>query len=288
MLYIKKKPILIIDGSLYLYRAYYAFPQYIDTTGNPTGAIYGMLKMLYTLLKKYNHTSNMIIIFDESKKTFRTTLFPDYKKNRPHMPKLLSIQIQPLIKKIKKIGIKTLSIPGIEADDIIGSLSHKLENAGEKVLIVSHDKDMLQLVTDNIYVLQKINYPIIKPDYIQKEYGINPKEFIDLLALMGDSSDNIPGVPKIGKKTALSLLHTFNNLENIYKNIEKIENLPIRNIKNIIQELKKNKKIAFLSYKLAKIQIHLDIQITIKDMIINHYYKKNFFYFFKKFYLENK
>ncbi|KAF0748748.1 5'-3' exonuclease [Aphis craccivora] len=165
------------------------------------------------------------------------------------------------IDNIKKIGIKTLSIPGIEADDIIGSFAHKVEKSGEQVLIVSHDKDMIQLVTNNINILNISNNEIITPKKIQEKYGIYPQEFIDLLALMGDKSDNIPGVPKIGIKTALFLLQKFSNIQNIYNNLEKVQLLSLRNAKNVSNQLKTYKNIAFLSYKLA--QIKLDIPIYI-------------------------
>ncbi|CAL4324207.1 5'-3' exonuclease H3TH domain-containing protein [Buchnera aphidicola] len=292
MQYIKKNPIIIIDGSLYLYRSYYAFPDYINTLGEPYGAIYGMLQMIYNILKKYHNINKMIVVFDESKKTFRNDLFKDYKKNRSRMPNTLAIQIPPLLEIMKKIGVKTFSIPGVEADDIIGSLAHTLESTGENVLIISNDKDMLQLVTKNIYIFQKNKNLLIKPNIIKDIYGINPKEFIDFLALMGDPSDNIPGVPKIGKKTALFLLHNFYNLKNIYNNIEKISTLSLRNSKNISIELKKNKDMAFLSYQLAKIKLNININITLQDMTIKNSYKKNLFYFLRlcnfnknKFYL---
>lgn len=150
-----KKPIIIIDGSLYLYTSYYGFRDFKNISGEPYGAIYGTLKMIDNILKKFYLSKKLIIIFDSFQTTFRKKIFKDYKSNRSPMPNSLYIQIKPLFKILKKIGIKTLSIPGIEADDIIGSLSSKLAKEGEKILIVSHDKDMLQLVTENINILNK-------------------------------------------------------------------------------------------------------------------------------------
>lgn len=264
----KKKPIIIIDGSLYLYRSYFAFQKSIKFEEKPYGAIYGILKTIQNILNKNYNSKKIIIIFDSSKKTFRNTIFKEYKSNRPDMPNQLYLQIQPLYTILKEIGIKTLSMKGIEADDIIGSFAYKLEKEGEKILIVSHDKDMIQLITKNINILHLKNNTILTPDQIKEKYGIYPKEFIDLLALMGDKSDNIPGIPKIGIKTALHLLKKFSNIKNIYNNIEKIPFLCFRNAKNIAIQLKNYKKIAFLSYKLAKIKLDIPINITSQEIHI--------------------
>lgn len=262
-----KQPIIIIDGNLYLYRSYFTF-QNFNKAETPFGAIYGMLKTIQNILQKNYHSKKIIIIFDSSKKTFRKKIFKEYKNNRPAMPNRLYIQIDPLLKILKDIGIKTLSISGIEADDIIGSFAYKMEKEGEKVLIVSHDKDMLQLVTNNINILNLSKKTIINSQKIKEKYGIYPKEFIDLLALMGDTSDNIPGIPKIGVKTALFLLKEFSNIKNIYKNIEKIPLLSFRNAKNTTIQLKNYKKTAFISYELAKIKLDIPINITSKEIII--------------------
>ncbi|ADP67402.1 5'-3' exonuclease [Buchnera aphidicola] len=284
MNHIKNNPVIIIDGSLYLYASYYAFFNLENTSGKPCGAIYGMLKIIDNIFKKYKNLKKIIIIFDSSRKTFRNKLFKEYKKNRSSMPDLLVMQIQPLFEILKKIGIKTLTIPGIEADDVIGSLSYQLEKQGEKILILSHDKDMLQLVTENINIFHKKNNCIITSEIIQEKYGIKPKEFIDFLALMGDATDNIPGVPKIGIKTALFLINKFSNIENIYNNIEKIKSLPLRNAKNISIQLKNNKEIALLSYKLARIKLDIPIDIKLKDIILKKYCSKNTFQIFKNYF----
>ncbi|QCI18958.1 5'-3' exonuclease [Buchnera aphidicola] len=268
MYYIKKKPVIIIDGTLYLYRSYFTFQYFKNDQENPYGAIYGILKTIKNILMKYYNSSKIIVIFDSSKKTFRNKIFAAYKNNRPKMPNALYIQIKPLFHILKEIGIKTLSIPGIEADDIIGSFAHKLEKSGEKVLIVSHDKDMIQLLTNNINILNISKNEIITPKKIHEKYGIYPQEFIDLLALMGDKSDNIPGIPKIGIKTALFLLQKFSNIQNIYNNIEKIQFLSFRNAINISNQLKIYKNDAFLSYELARIKLDIPIHINSNDIIL--------------------
>ncbi|QCI16094.1 5'-3' exonuclease [Buchnera aphidicola] len=282
-----KNPIIIIDGSLYLYSSYYGFSNVKNFLGEPSGAIYGILNIINNILIKYKDLKKIIIIFDSSKKTFRTKLFKEYKKNRPSMPLELFVQIKPLFEILKKIGIQVFKIPGIEADDIIGSLAFQLEKKGETVLIISHDKDMQQLVTKNINILNKKNNTIITPEIIKKKYGIKPIEFIDFLALIGDISDNIPGVPKVGIKTALSLLNSFSNLNNIYDNIEKIPFLPIRNAKNITIQLKKNKEIAFLSYQLATIKLDIPINITSNQIFSKKDCIKNLLNFLKNYFLRN-
>ncbi|CAL4324952.1 DNA polymerase I [Buchnera aphidicola (Protaphis terricola)] len=267
-MHIKKQPIIIIDGNLYLYRSYFTFQYFNYNQENPYGAIYGMLKTIKNILMKYYYSKKIIIIFDSSKKTFRSKIFTEYKKNRPSMPNSLYIQIKPLFKILEEIGIQTLSIPGIEADDLIGSFAHKVEQSGENVLIVSHDKDMIQLLTKNIHIFNITKNETITPKKIKEKYGIDPKEFIDLLALMGDVSDNIPGVPKIGIKTALFLLQKFSNIENIYNNLEKIKDLSLRNSKIVVKQLKIYKDTAFLSYQLAKIKLDIPIYINSKDIIL--------------------
>ncbi|AWH90370.1 5'-3' exonuclease [Buchnera aphidicola (Melanaphis sacchari)] len=289
MYFIKKNPTIIIDGNLYLYRSYFTFQKLNTKEENSFGAIYGMLKMIENILKKYPNTEKIIVIFDSSKKTSRNKIFKEYKNNRLPMPPSLHVQILPLFKILKTIGIKTLNTPGIEADDLIGSFAHKLEKEGEKVLIISHDKDMLQLVTNNIHIFHTGKSMIIDAKKIKEEYGIQPKEFIDLLALMGDVSDNIPGIPKIGIKTALFLLKKFSNIKNIYNNIEKIKFLTFRNSKNVEIQLKKYKKIAFLSYKLAKIQLNLPISINSSEIKLEKlYFSKKLSDFIKKYEIKKK
>lgn len=288
MYQIPKKPVIIIDGTLYLYRSYFTFQYFKNDEENPYGAIYGILKTIKNILFKYYNAKKIIVIFDSSKKTFRNKIFSEYKNNRPKMPNALYIQIKPLFYILKQIGITTLSIPGVEADDIIGSFAQKVEQSGETALIVSHDKDMIQLITNNISILNISNNTIITPKQIQEQYGINPKEFIDLLALMGDKSDNIPGVPKIGIKSALFLLHKFKNIKNIYNNIDKIKFLSLRNAKNISNQLKIYKETAFLSYKLAKIKLDIPIHINTNDIILKKICLKKLSYMIETYNVSQK
>lgn len=265
MIITKKVNHLLIDGSSYLYRAYYTFPLFNKNLKKPCGAIYGVLNMLRRMLRKYPLT-NIIIIFDSPEKNFRNQLFASYKKNRPKMPYNLKKQIKPLHCIIKSIGIPIISIPYFEADDIIGTLAKILYKTNNFTLISTNDKDLAQLVNNNINILVGTSDVILNEIEIRKKYGIHPKLIPDLLGLMGDSSDNIPGVPQIGKKTALILLKKFGSLKNIYKNIEKIPQCLFRGAKTIGVKLHSNQKLAFLSQKLATIKTDIPINITIEKL----------------------
>ncbi|AAO27094.1 putative 5'-3' exonuclease [Buchnera aphidicola str. Bp (Baizongia pistaciae)] len=265
IIYKKNVNYLLIDGTSYLYRAYYAFLKFKNNFNKPCGAIYGMLNMLRSMLLKYPY-SNIVVIFDSPQKTFRNELFIPYKKNRPKMPNDLKEQILPIHHIIKHIGIPIISIPHVEADDIIGTLATKLYKKKYFILISTNDKDLAQLVNIHIHVLIGTSNIVLDESKVKKKYGIIPKLIPDLLGLMGDNSDNIPGVPTVGKKTALILLKTFGSLENIYNNIEKIPKCLIKKAKTIYNNLHTYKKLAFLSQKLATIKTDINVNITTKKI----------------------
>lgn len=193
-----RKPTNLVDGSSYLYRAYHAFPPLTNSAGEPTGAMYGVLNMLRSLLLQYQ-PSHVAVVFDAKGKTFRDDLFAEYKSHRPPMPDDLRAQIEPLHNMVKAMGLPLLVTPGVEADDVIGTLALEAEKAGHAVLISTGDKDMAQLVTPNVTLINTMNNTILGPQEVCDKYGIPPELIIDFLALMGDSSDNIPGVPGVGK-----------------------------------------------------------------------------------------
>jgi len=258
----KKNSLIIIDGSYYLYRAYYAFPFLINSRGEHTGAIYGFINMLKSFIMQYK-PNNLVIVFDTKGKTFRNKIYKYYKNKRNKMSDNLIFQIDPLLKIVKAMGILYISIYGIEADDIIGTLAIESVAYGYNVLISTCDKDMAQLVSKNISILN--NNSIFGPEEINLKFGIPPNLIVDYLSLMGDSIDNIPGVPGIGKKTAKKLLNNLGDIKYIYKNLYKISTLNLRGYKNIINNLEKYIEIAFISYKLATIK---------KDVPLNLYYNK--------------
>ncbi|WP_367670726.1 5'-3' exonuclease H3TH domain-containing protein [Sodalis-like secondary symbiont of Drepanosiphum platanoidis] len=262
-----KKKFLLVDGSIYLYKAYYSAPFLKNSLKKPSGAIFIMINMLKKLFIKYN-PQYFLIVFDAGGKTFRHKLFFKYKSNRSSMPENLKKQIKPLYSILKSIGLPLISINGIEADDIIGTLAIKAQNNNFDVFINTDDKDMAQLVSKNINIISINNNILFKSKDIKKKFGINPSLIIDYLSLVGDDSDNIPGVLGIGKKTAIYLLNTIGNIKNIYKFLDKNKKLNISKNKFIKKTLIKNKKIAFLSYKLAKIKTNISLKFNIEKFII--------------------
>lgn len=199
MVQIPQNPLILVDGSSYLYRAYHAFPPLTNSAGEPTGAMYGVLNMLRSLIMQYKPT-HAAVVFDAKGKTFRDELFEHYKSHRPPMPNDLRAQIEPLHAMVKAMGLPLLAVSGVEADDVIGTLAREAEKAGRPVLISTGDKDMAQLVTPNITLINTMTNTILGPEEVVNKYGVPPELIIDFLALMGDSSDNIPGVPGVGEK----------------------------------------------------------------------------------------
>ncbi|HIE1309715.1 TPA: DNA polymerase I [Serratia marcescens] len=268
MAQIAENPLILVDGSSYLYRAYHAFPPLTNSAGEPTGAMYGVLNMLRSLLLQYQ-PSHVAVVFDAKGKTFRDELFAEYKSHRPPMPDDLRAQIEPLHSMVKAMGLPLLVTPGVEADDVIGTLALEAEKAGHAVLISTGDKDMAQLVTPNVTLINTMNNTILGPQEVCDKYGIPPELIIDFLALMGDSSDNIPGVPGVGEKTAQALLQGIGGLDALYGNLESIATLSFRGAKTMAAKLEQNKEVAYLSYKLATIKTDVELDLTCAELTVS-------------------
>lgn len=258
---IAKNPLVLVDGSSYLYRAFHAFPPLSNRFGEPTGAMYGVLNMLKSLISQVN-PSHIAVVFDAKGKTFRDELFEQYKSHRPPMPDELRAQIQPLHAIIKALGIPLISIEGVEADDVIGTLAVQAAKDGKDVLISTGDKDMAQLVNDHIMLINTMNNTLLDREGVIEKYGIPPELIIDFLALMGDSVDNIPGVKGVGEKTALALLQGIGSLKQIYENLDQIATLSFRGAKNFAPKLEAEKANADLSYLLATIKTDVELEVT--------------------------
>ncbi len=261
MAQIAENPLILVDGSSYLYRAYHAFPPLTNSAGEPTGAMYGVLNMLRSLLLQYT-PSHVAVVFDAKGKTFRDELFAQYKSHRPPMPDDLRAQIEPLHQMVKAMGLPLLVVSGVEADDVIGTLALEAEKAGHAVLISTGDKDMAQLVTPGVTLINTMINAILGPDEVVEKYGVPPELIIDFLALMGDSSDNIPGVPGVGEKTAQALLQGIGGLDALYADLDKIATLSFRGAKTMAAKLGENKEVAYLSYQLATIKTDVELDIT--------------------------
>ncbi len=267
MVQIPENPLILVDGSSYLYRAYHAFPPLTNSAGEPTGAMHGVLNMLRSLILQYQPT-HAVVVFDAKGKTFRDELFEHYKSHRPPMPDDLRAQIEPLHAMVKAMGLPLMAVPGVEADDVIGTLAREAEKVGRPVLISTGDKDMAQLVTPGITLINTMTNTILGPDEVVTKYGVPPELIIDFLALMGDSSDNIPGVPGVGEKTAQALLQGLGGLDTLYAEPEKIAGLTFRGAKTMAAKLEQNKEVAYLSYQLATIKTDVELDLGCEDLLV--------------------
>ncbi|AYH07922.1 DNA polymerase I [Pectobacterium parmentieri] len=268
MAQIAENPLILVDGSSYLYRAYHAFPPLTNSAGEATGAMYGVLNMLRSLLQQYS-PSHVAVVFDAKGKTFRDELFENYKAHRPPMPEDLREQIEPLHNMVKAMGLPLLAVSGVEADDVIGTLAVQAEKAGKSVLISTGDKDMAQLVTPSVTLINTMNNTILGPQEVCDKYGIPPELIIDFLALMGDASDNIPGVPGVGEKTAQALLQGLGGLDSLYANLDKIAGLSFRGAKTMAPKLEQHKEVAYLSYQLATIKTDVELELSCDQLTVN-------------------
>ncbi|GEK13665.1 DNA polymerase I [Aliivibrio fischeri] len=263
---IPDNPFILVDGSSYLFRAYHAAPNFTNGDGQPTGAVYGVINMLRSLLKQFE-TDRIAVIFDAKGKTFRNDMYPEYKANRPPMPDDLRCQIEPLHKLIKAMGLPLVSIPGVEADDVIGTLASQASKAGIPVLISTGDKDMAQLVDENVTLINTMTNVIMDPEGVVEKFGIGPELIIDYLALMGDKVDNIPGVPGVGDKTAKALLQGIGGLDALYEHLDDIAPLGFRGSKTMAKKLIDNKEGAYLSYELATIKLDVELDKTPEEFV---------------------
>ena len=265
-----RAPIVLVDGSSYLYRAFHALPPLTTATGQPTGAVKGVLNMLKRLIKDYPQ-SPMAVVFDAPGKTFRDDMYSDYKAHRPPMPDDLRSQIAPLHACVKALGLPLLCIEGVEADDVIGTLAHHATQAGRDAVISTGDKDMAQLVNAHITLVNTMKDETLDEAGVEGKFGLPPALIIDFLALMGDKVDNIPGVPGVGEKTAIGLLQGMGGgLDTIYADLERVATLTFRGAKTLPKKLEEHREQAFLSYQLATIKVDCELPVGLDDLDIAH------------------
>jgi DNA polymerase-1 len=256
-------PLVLVDGSSYLYRAFHALPPLMTSKGLPTGAVKGVLNMLKSLRRQYPE-SPFAVVFDAKGGTFRDALYGEYKANRPSMPDDMRVQIDFLHNCVRGLGYPLLCVEGVEADDVIGTLARSSAAADRPVVISTGDKDMAQLVDGHITLVNTMTGSVLDVAGVKEKFGVGPEHIIDYLALMGDKVDNIPGVPGVGEKTAAGLLVGINGgLKELYANLDKVATLPLRGAKSLSAKLEEHKEMAFLSYELAtiKIDVPLDIEL---------------------------
>ena len=259
-------PLVLVDGSSYLYRAFHALPPLTTSKGLPTGAVKGVLNMLKSLRKQYPD-SPFAVVFDAKGGTFRDEMYADYKANRPSMPDDMRVQIEPLHASVKALGFPLLCVDNVEADDVIGTLARSSAAADRPVVISTGDKDMAQLVDGHITLVNTMTGSSLDVAGVKEKFGVAPEQIIDFLALMGDSSDNIPGVPGVGEKTAVGLLVGVNGgLKELYENLDIVPTLPIRGAKTLPAKLLEHKDMAFLSYRLATIKVDVPLDVGLDDL----------------------
>ena len=255
----KKEIFVIIDGSSYLYRAFYALPHLKNNSGSHTGAIFGVTNMINKLIDDLS-PEYICVVFDARGKNFRHRLYKEYKSNRKSMPEELSGQVEPIFDFLKYMGIQIIQQPDVEADDVIASLVNKFSSE-TKTLISSGDKDLAQLVDDNVELINSLDGKQLNKDSVKKKFGVTPSQIKDYLTLVGDASDNIPGVPKIGPKTAVSLLDKYHSLESIIKNKDELKENLRKNIENSLSIIE-------LAQQLITLKSDIDLKTTIGDYVI--------------------
>ncbi|MBB1268415.1 DNA polymerase I [Shewanella sp. SR44-3] len=255
---IPENPLVLVDGSSYLYRAYYAPPHLTNSKGEATGAVYGVVNMLRSLLSRYN-PSHIAVVFDAKGKTFRNDMYSEYKAQRPPMPDDLRSQIAPLHRIIHALGLPLISIEGVEADDVIGTIAKRASAEGRATLISTGDKDMAQLVNEHVTLINTMTDTIMGPAEVATKFGVGPELIIDFLALMGDKSDNIPGLPGVGEKTALAMLNGVGSVEKLLADPQSVVEVGFRGSKTMPAKIIDNADMLKLSYQLATIKTDVEL-----------------------------
>lgn len=254
----RKPDVVFVDGSSYLYRAYHALPSLTNSKGEATGALHGVLNMLNKLIRE--HDADYVgVVFDAPGKTFRDEMFEEYKANRPPMPDDLRSQLQPILDAVEAMGLPLLRVEGVEADDVIGTLCRECDEKGMHALVSTGDKDMAQIVNEHVTLVNTMSDTVLDRDGVKEKFDVWPEQIIDYLALVGDSSDNIPGVPKVGAKTAAKWLNLYDSVDGIIEHAEEIKGKVGESLRDNIEQLK-------LSQKLATIELNVDLDIGIEDL----------------------
>ncbi len=246
----KNSPFILVDGSSYLFRAFHAIRHLSNSQGMPTNAVYGVINMIRKLIREYQ-PELMAVVFDAKGKTFRNDLYSDYKANRPPMPEELRVQIEPIHNIIRAMGIPLIVVEGVEADDVIGTLCRQASEQQLETLVSTGDKDMAQLVNQHVTLINTMTDTLMTPSGVVEKFGIPPEQVIDYLALMGDSADNIPGVPKCGPKTAVKWLNEFGSFDQVLAQADKIKGKVGENLRASLEFLPLSRKLATIKLDVA-------------------------------------
>jgi DNA polymerase-1 len=255
----KTQSLVLIDGSSYLFRAFHALPNLMSTKGAPTGAIRGVISMIKKLIKEYAD-SQIIVVFDAKGKTFRNDLYAEYKANRAKMPDELRLQIEPIQNIIRLMGLPLVIVEGVEADDVIGTIALASAQQNRSVVISTGDKDMAQLVNEHVTLINTMTDTKMDSEGVVEKFGVRPDQIIDYLALVGDTSDNIPGVPKCGPKTAVKWLTSYESLNGVMENADDVGG-------KVGEYLRESLKHLPMSYQLATIKLDVELDITVDELV---------------------
>ena len=253
-----QKHLVLVDGSSYLYRAFHAMPSLSNSKGMPTGAAYGIVNMLRRLLADYD-PSHLVVVFDAKGKTFRDDLYSEYKANRPPMPEELRQQLDAIRSLVKALGMPLLEVPGVEADDVIGTLAKQGKNSGFDVTISTGDKDMAQLVNESVTMVNTMDNSRLDPKGVEGKFGVTPAQMVDYLTLVGDAVDNVPGVPKVGPKTAVKWLKEYGTLDGVIATADQIGGKVGENLRGCLDRLP-------LSRQLVTIKCDVDLDVGPDDL----------------------
>jgi 5'-3' exonuclease len=257
--------LFLIDGSSYIFRAFYAIPPLNNAAGLPTNAIFGFTNILLRFLKQYQ-PEYVAVALDAGRETFRNEMFAAYKGNRPEAPALLIPQFPYFRKVLEALNLPLLELPGYEADDIIATLCDRLADKGCELVVVSSDKDLMQLVTNGVKLLDSAKDHWIGKDEVREKFGVSPEQVIEVMGLMGDAVDNIPGVKGIGEKTAGALIQHFATLENLYDHLDEVKTMKLRGAARVRDLLEKKKDTAFLSRALATVKRDVPLETGLAEL----------------------
>src|SRR3954467_3644587 len=262
----QRPDLVLVDGSSYLYRAFHALPPFTNSRGEPTGAVFGVLNMLAKFLKDYE-PERIAVVFDAAGKTFRDELFAEYKAHRPPMPDDLRAQIEPLFEAVRGLGLPILRESGVEADDVIGTLACAAAKENLSVLISTGDKDMAQLVSPKITLINTMSGTVLDREGVKTKFDVFPEQIIDYLALVGDSSDNIPGIDKVGPKTAAKWLGKYSTLDGLVAGAAKVGGKGGANVDGKVGEnLRAGLATLELARKLATIRTDVTLPVTLDQL----------------------
>lgn len=257
--------VYLIDGSSYIFRAFFALPPLINSSGLPTQAIYGFATMMLKFIKD-KQPQYLAVVLDAGRETFRNEIFQDYKGNRPDAPPDLIPQFPYIRKVLDAMNIFPLELEGFEADDLIATLSQRFSSDEIEVVIVSSDKDLMQLVGGRVKILDTVKSKWIGIEGVKEKFGVTPDKVVDVVGLMGDAVDNIPGVKGIGEKTAIALIQKYDSLENVFDHLDDLESTGLRGVSRIRRALVEGKETAFLSRRLATVRIDAPVSVELEQL----------------------